>query len=686
LKSLVKFFNPKSVAIVGVSAEKRKVGTSILLNLISSNFKGKIFPINPKYSFKYGFKFYKSIGSINEKIDLACIAIPKEFVLKVIEECIEKKIKNIVIVTAGFKEKNKEGKDLEGKIFALAKENNLNILGPNSLGFISKNLNLSFSRNTPLLGDIGLISQSGAFCTSLIDFTLERKIGFSKIISIGNKTILNENDFLKYLIQDYKTKIIGLYLENFSDAKEFFEIAKSSSKPIVMIKTGKSETGSKAISTHTGSIVSDHIFYEASAKKQNIITVESINEFIDVISILNYKKPILGRNVGVITNAGGHGIIFSDLADKYQINLKSLSSITIDKIKKNFENLITPNNPLDIIGDAKADRFLSAVNILNSEKNFDLISIIISPQAATEIELTILEIARLNKNFEKPVYFILMGDWSFKNSLKTLYSNSIPFFYSIESFLSSINKVSSYYLKTKKRNRIINKISSYLEKIKYKGKIRTKIFFSKKILDSDLFEICKEVNINLPKQIIVESKDDLNKINFYPVVLKILSQNAIHKTESGGVIVDIKSFDELVNHYINFEKNYKQGKYLVQEQLKGFEIFLGIKKENEDTSSRFLITIGQGGIYSEILNDFGFLVTPFSENEILEALNETKLIKIISGARKKQKANLKALVDSVMALQKICYLYPEISSLDINPLFLNNKTAVVADIKALLSP
>lgn len=424
--NLENIFDPKSIAIIGASEEPKTVGMGLVNNLINS--QRKIYYINPFKQEVLGTKTFKNINDVKEKIDLAIIAVPAKVVLEVLNDCINKKVKGVIVISSGFGEAG--DKKTEEELKELADRAKIPLIGPNCLGImnLNKGLNASFAPITPKKGNVALVSQSGALIDALIDISAGANLGFSKIISYGNESQVDLPEFLEYLKKDKETSVILLYLEGVKDGKRFFEVAKdvSKEKPIIVLKSGKSKLGEKAISTHTGSLSGGYDVYRAVFKQTGLIEVDSIEELLDVgkaLSFLNRFK----KGIGIITNGGGLGVLAVDYCEKYGIEIKELSKETIDKLDKNLDKVLIKRNPLDILGDADPERYEVGIKSLLEQKDINALIVIQAMQTMTDPEKNAKIIVELKKQFpSKPIICCFVGGGLVKKAVDYLEENNIP--------------------------------------------------------------------------------------------------------------------------------------------------------------------------------------------------------------------------------------------------------------------
>jgi acetate---CoA ligase (ADP-forming) len=437
--NLEKLFNPKSIAIIGASRDKTSVGYGIIKNLVKGcvfdceycePFLGKIFPVNPKADLILDLKTYKNVLEIQEEIDLAMIVVNSKIVLQIVEQCIEKKVKSVIIISAGFAEFSKEGKKIQEEIVNKLTKANIPMIGPNCLGIIMphNNMNASFAPSMPPKGNIAFISQSGALADSITDWAIETNYGFSAIVSYGNKAMLDIHNFLNYFDQDKNTKVITLYLEGVSDGKKFMQEAKKIKKPIIVLKAGRTEEGVKAISSHTGSLAGSYEVYKAAFKQSEILVADTVEELLDNAKAIA-NMPKLKGEIAIITNGGGCGILCADYCSELKIPLAELSKTTIKKLddSKKMHPAYSKRNPLDIVGDALPDRYEIAINTLLSEENIKGTIIIQTLQSNTLSEENAKVIIKAKKKFpNKPILCVFLGGRFTKKSIGLLESAGIP--------------------------------------------------------------------------------------------------------------------------------------------------------------------------------------------------------------------------------------------------------------------
>lgn len=667
------FFNPKSIAVVGASANREKLGHSILKNIIDYKYKDKLFPVNLKGEKVLELKSYRSVLDIENKIDLAIIVIPARAVNSVLERCGKAKIKNVIIVSAGFKEIGGAGIALEEKMKEIAERYNIKIIGPNCLGVLdsANNLNASFANGMIKKGSIGFISQSGAICTAMLDWANLNSVGFSKFVSLGNKSVVGEIEMLEFFKNDKKTKAVLAYIESVNQGKRFMKAAAElvKTKPLFIIKPGTSKASQKAMQSHTGALANKEDLIKIAFRQAGIIRVSNLEELFNVAKFLSRNDYLNGNKIAIVTNAGGPGVICTDEIENNGLKLASLEKKTINILKKNLPVETSINNPVDLIGDAKADRYKIATKTLLLDKNIDGVISILTPQTVTEISKTAEVLLNLSKKSKKPLLTSFIGGASIESEARKLNKSQLAFYnypsqavFSLSKFwqYQKSQKIASNYLKAIKEDRIIKSKKKYLA-----GNLN--------LIES--LDILKLSKIPVAESLVAINCEEAvklaNKIR-YPVVMKIFSNKISHKTEVEGVKVNIKNDFEVREYY---NKIYKKlgneiGGIVIQPMVKGMELILGVKK---DKNFGHLIMFGFGGIYAEIIKDVSFRLTPINKVEALKMIKETKSFEILNGCRKLPEMDINSLANSLAKLSDLISAHPEIEELDINPLMVKEK-------------
>ncbi len=687
-KKLFSFFNPQSIAIVGASEDPGSVGSVISKNILNLGYAGRIFPVNPKRKKIYGEPCFSSLEAIPEKIDLAIIAVPSFLVFEIIKNSSDE-IKNFVIISAGFSETGKEGREREENILKLSQEKNLNVLGPNCLGFIVPKikLNASFAGGMPPAGDIAFISQSGALAVALMDMAREKNIGFSKIISVGNKMLLSESEILEYLSEDENTKVIGVYLEGIKDGRKFLETAGrvSEKKPIIILKTGKSELAQEAISSHTGALAGSDAIADALFEKAGVIRVVALREFFNSLRMVSFVGAPKNNKTAVVTNAGGIGVLTADEFQNKKISLAEFSQKTKNSLRAALSKESSVENPVDLLGDAREGRYREALELLSKE-NIGIYICALTPQDQTPVEAiaeTIIDFK--NKNQNKTVAAVFVGGGKVAAARKKLENNFIACFEYPEEAVRALDNCARWE-KSKKTSAILKNEKTALILPRAK-KAREIIETAKKEGREALFfkEGEKIMNLYGIKTIATWTENEvrMREISF-PAVVKIDSDKILHKTDKGGVALDIQNKKELLAAIGKMKKKFPRERIIVQSEQKiQTELILGVKR---DPSAETAVLIGLGGIYAEIFKTSVLLIPPLSRREIEKKIMTSSLNFLFQKTRGQKPHNLAEIVKIAEKMILLAMEIKEIRELDINPLFIynNKRPALAADIKVVI--
>ncbi|HET7149698.1 MAG TPA: acetate--CoA ligase family protein [Candidatus Nitrosopolaris sp.] len=675
------FLSPQSIAVIGAS-EKSGVGNAIFSNILNG-YKGKIYPINPSSSTVLGIQAYKSVLEVPEDIDLAVVATPNRIVPAVMEDIGKKKIKGAIIVTAGFKEVDEHGARLEKDIGSLAKTYGTRIIGPNCLGIMSLSesniMNLTFLKITPKHGGIALVSQSGAICAATVEDAIEQGIGFSKVISMGNKVDMDENDILELLADDADTKVIVMYLEDIHDGRRFMEIAKritmEHKKPIIVLKAGRTPEGAKAAISHTGALMGPDEIYDALFAQSRVIRVDTMQELFELSTAFSEQPtPPEQGGVVIVSNAGGPAIISTDACSKYSLDMADISS-SREAIAKVIPPHGSARNPIDIVGDADFNRFEKVLVEVISNPSVGSIVTMCTPSATLDYDDLARIIVKTSKGSGKTMLAALMGLAEGTKNKEILSEGGIPHFMYAESAIKTLEGMYRFrdWLKTPvSRPKVFNadkkKIMSLFDNMRNSGR--------KYLVEEEGYEVLAAYGFTTPKTILADSAqrciDAANRIG-YPVVMKISSEDVIHKSDAGGVKVGLANDEQVRTAFNTILQNVKVYKpdanvkgVLVQEMIRsGKEIILGAK---QDPIFGPLVMFGLGGIYVEILRDVVFRLAPIDENEAIRMVHSIKTLNLLKGVRGEKPSDLGALVDSLHRLSQLVTDFPQIEEFDINPL------------------
>jgi len=705
-KDLSKLFAPKSIAIYGVSSDTTKIASTIFHNLLSSAYPGKIYPINPKYSELFGFECYPSAQKIPNRVELAIMVIPAKFSLEVLEDCHAKNIKHLIIISAGYKELGGEGISLEQQIKIKAQEYGITILGPNCLGLIvtESKMNASFAATNALSGDIAFLSQSGALCTAILDLANTTNLGFSHFVSLGNKVNLSENELIEYWLQSQKVKVIGGYLEEFTDGLDLCEIKKNIGidKPIILLHPGKTKAAQNAMSSHTGSLAGTVEIIEAALKKAGIIQVSSITDIFNSMLAFSWLPEAIGHRVAIVTNAGGPGVLTTDAVAESNLEIALLTPETKSSLQAVLPLAASVRNPIDVLGDAMADRYKSVLEILITADEVDVIFLVLTPQLVTQIEDTAKLLVNFSKETSKPIIPIFLGGQYTQSGLKRLFDNKVIGFSDIDSAVKAVANVAKYTDYIKNRELLEFDLTKLKVEVSESNINLARFTTAEKTVlpESEVEELLKEFKFDLPKSAVINSYEQALEFadNNYPIVLKATTEEIVHKTNFKAVFTNIYSPEQLKSNLTSLQENiynitkHEHPNVLIQEQIiANEEVLIGVKRDGGSdvytkTGKGFghLILFGKGGIYAEVYKDLASNLIPMSRYELEKLIDATNVAQIIRGTRAQPPLALKALINTINQLQKLIYNYPMISEIDINPAMLTTTRCIIVDAKIFL--
>lgn len=699
--SLTEFFTPDSVAVIGASTNPQKLGYAVLENLVAGGFskRGTVYPINPKAEAILGLKAYPSVLEVPEPIDLAVIVIPYSQVPDALRTCGEKNIPAVIVISAGFREAGREGLERELELIDIAKEYNLRLIGPNCLGVIDTftPLNASFSAGTPPSGPMAFMSQSGALGTAVLDISLAGRLGLSKFVSLGNKADVDEIDLLRAWEDDPNTRVIMIYSEGMSNGQEFINTARqvTSKKPVVAIKSGVTQSGSRAVSSHTGSLAGTEQAYHAAFRQAGVLRAESMETLFDISLALGYQPLLQGDRIAIITNAGGPGILATDALERSGLSLAQLEIKTITTLSQHLPDAASAANPVDVLGDARADRYQMALETIIADPNVDGLLVLLTPQAMTEIEATAEVIGRISDEIDKPIITCFMGEAKVDSGVDRLQKYQVPNYPFPERAALAFKAMSDYrqvlsrpkpeYVEFEVDRKTTQQV---FDKVREQGRLS--------IGDSEARQILTAYGLKIPESKLAADPDEAveiaNEIG-YPVVLKIASPDILHKTDVGGVKVGLESAEQVRDAFeLMF---YRAQRYLPQAHLwgclvqemvppGGVEVLIGM---NRDPQFGPLVTFGLGGIYVETLKDVTFRIAPFSVQSAEKMLSEIRAHAILDGVRGEPPVDKAAIIDVLLRIAQLVQDFPEIVELDINPLMVYPKSqgAIAIDMRLVLS-
>jgi acetate---CoA ligase (ADP-forming) len=690
-------FNPGHVAVIGASRDREKIGYAILDNIIKSGFEGDIYPVNPREDEIAGLKCYPSINDINKPVDMAVLSVPAARSVQVAEECGKAGVKGLVVITAGFKEIGREGRKLEQKLLKLCKRYEMRMLGPNCVGLMDTHtpLNASFANGFPNEGNISFISQSGAMLVSILDWSFQMGMGFSRFISLGNKADLNEIDFIESCAADSLTKVILCYVEDIADGERFVEVCSKAgrTKPIIILKSGTSSAGAQAASSHTGALAGSDRAYEAAFRQSGVLRAESMNELFDLARAFSTQPLPDNSRVAIVTNAGGPGIVATDAVEKYGLKMARFTKATIDKFKDTLPPEANIYNPVDIIGDARNDRYHFALQAVLEDQNVDSAMVLLCPAAVTEPVKTAETIVDLNKKYSsKPIMAVYMGGKTLAEGKNYLTDNDVPVFTFPEPSVRSLEGMLSYYRHISKPDPSEPVELTGIDREAVRN-IISGVFEDRRVvlLGHEASSVMSAYGIPVSKTYLAATEEEACKIAGdigFPVALKISSPRIAHKTDVGGVEIGLQNEKEVkrafnkimenVNYYLPDAPIYGVE---VQDMVdEGVEVIVGMSR---DIQFGPLLVYGLGGIYVNLMEDVSFRLASALDNieEIKAMISETKSYTLLKGYRGKKAADLDALVDTILRTALLVTDFDEITEMDINPVRVHQTGSTALDVK-----
>jgi len=704
-RDLRPLFFPTSIAVVGASRKVGSVGHAVIRNLIYGHYTGVIYPINPQAKGILGVPCFKDLSALGEVPDLVVVVVPAPHVERVVLQASDLGTRHMVVISAGFKEVGEEGAARELRIRDIARERGLSILGPNCLGVINTDpevqMNASFGRDIPPHGCLGLISQSGALCAALLDYAKGRGIGFSQFVSFGNKCDVDEVDLLRSLAADDKTQAIMMYVEEIGNGARFLAAAHEithgpNPKPILVIKSGRTAEGAAAAASHTGSLAGSDELYNALMTQAGAFRVETVAELFDLAEVFTDPALPAGRKTAIVTNAGGPGIMATDAAIRNGLELAKFRDYTKKSLQFQMPTVGSIKNPVDVIGDARSDRYRAALDAVTADETVDQVLVVVTPQTMTDVT-EISQVIGESKEFcSKPMAACLMGLEDVSAGVELLQKR-----YGVPTFAFPENAMRAMAAKSRFSEWVKSKIRGYRQ------------FEAEKDAVHKLFQ--EEFDAGRPQLIEIRALEALKAYGFptvpfklartaeeavavsaemgYPVVMKIVGPKILHKTDVGGVKLDLRdgpavqaAYDAmLASVRSRLGNDVEIWGVLIQKMMdRGKEVILGVTRDK-----RFgpVLMVGLGGIYTEILKDVAFRLAPIRENEADEMIREIRSIKLLQGARGEPPSDLAAVAECLMRLSQFVAAHPEIHELDINPLLVypRGKGAVVADARIILS-
>lgn len=690
------FFKPKAIAVVGASREEGKVGFSIVLNLIRGGFPGALYPVNPKADEILGRRCYPDVRDLPAETDLAVLVIPPRACVATLDALAAKNIRWAIVISAGFKEVGGEGADLERALRTRAGDLGIRLIGPNCLGVIDtkSQLNATFAAGMPPIGEIAFFSQSGALCTAILDWAIGNDVGFSKFISLGNKADTSEVDFIEALAADPETRVVIGYIEGVEDGRRFMTAARAASrvKPLIIVKSGGTAAGARAASSHTGTLAGSEKAFTAAFRQSGVLRAESIEELFNFARAFAYQPLPTGPNLCIVTNAGGPGIIAADAVERSAAKLATLRPETVDRLRAVLPPSAAFYNPVDVIGDARADRYGAALDIVAADPGVHGILALSTPQAMTD-NAQFAEVAgQAARKSGKTFFTAFMGEASLPKARAILRSYGVPQYPFPEPAVRTFDAMVRY------REWRESPIASPTPFAVDPDRVRTLIAAARRegrtqLGEREAREVIAAYGFRLPQNVLARTVDDAveaaRRIGF-PVALKIVSPDILHKTDVGGVKLRLGDAEAVAAGFAAIDASVRrffpnaviQGIAVQEMVVGGKEVILGMTR---DPQFGPLVMFGLGGIYVEALKDVAFRVAPIGPDEAESMIREIRSFPLLRGVRGEPPSDMAAMVEALGRLSQLAMDFPEVVELDVNPLLVKPEGAGAVAIDARLA-
>jgi len=694
---LEKLFSPASVAVVGASRTPGKVGHDILANLVAGGFAGEIIPVNPAGGTMFDRRVYASLTEYRNPVDQVIIAVPGQYVLDVAREAVARKAGAVIVISAGFRETGEEGSRLQESLADICRRGGARLLGPNCLGLINtaEKLNSSFAGRMPRPGSIAVFSQSGALCTAMLDLAENRHIGLSKLISIGNKADLSEIDMLMALARDEQTKVIVGYLEDISSGDEFIKAAEEASnrKPVVILKSGTTAAGQRAAASHTGVLSGADTAYGAAFKRSGVCRADTFDAMFDYATAFNLQPLPKGNRVLIITNAGGPGTMAADAVEKAGLEVAVLNRNVSTALRAHLPAAASIANPIDVLGDAGPDRYVAALQAAQQDERVDAIIVLLTPQAMTRPSETAQAIIE-HLDGSKPVLASFMGGKDVMPGRRELAAGGLPDYESPERAVAVLKAMREYAVWRDRPPRMVTRfpvnrrrVERIITRRQRTGRLQLGEVKAKNILRAYGFHI-------LEGRLATSAAEAVEIARFigFPVAMKVVSPNIIHKTDLGGVHLDVASGQEVEDAFelmmLRISKLAPEaiieGVYVEKMADPGLEVIVGMAR---DPQFGPMLMFGLGGIFVEVLKDVTFHLAPITEGEAIQMLKSTRSYEMLKGKRGQKEVDIPAIAIALQRISQLTTDFPQIAELDINPMIVGEigTEPIVADARMTLT-
>ena len=702
-EALDPIFSPRSVAVVGATRVPGTVPFDIFNNILRDDFQGTIYPVSPSAKSIAGVKAYKYVLDIPDPVDLAVIVFPSSVVKLALEQCGQKGVKGLIVISAGFREVGGAGLQREEEILQICRKYGMRFVGPNCLGVIntdpSVHLNASFARRMPAEGSIGFLSQSGALCTAVLDYAHAKHIGFSKFVSFGNKADISDIDLMLSLKDDPATKVILMYLEEMTHGAAFVEAARriihEAGKPVLVLKSGRTHQGASAAASHTGSLAASDEIVDAALRQAGVIRCQTIEEMFNNAIALTYQPLPRGRRVAIITNAGGPGVLTTDAAVHEGLELAQFSEQTRDVFKRSLPVTANIKNPVDVIGDARADRYRVAMGSALGDANVDGALVILTPQSMTDIDTIAEEVCNVAAAHDKPTYASFMGETDVASGIGILQRRNIPHYVLPESMCRAFARSHDFSVE---RHRALTPAVTFadVDAAAAHAVLDAYLATGRTYLSpADAMKVLAAYRLPVLRSATASTADEAGRVAAavgFPVAMKVESEDVVHKFDIGAVMLGIDTPKAAAASHAAILASVRahrpdariDGIFIQQMAGQGEEVILGVKR---DPAFGPVVMFGLGGIFVEVFRDVAFRIAPVPVEHVRLMMHEVKAFPMLTGARGRPHRDVAALEECLQRLSQLAVDCPQIRELDINPLIVRNQGdgCAVADARILVA-
>jgi len=675
------FFHPRGVAVLGASANPTKLSYGVLHNLVTHGYLGPVYPVNPKGGEMLGLRVYPSVADVPDPVDLAVIVLPAHQVAGALEDCGKRGIRYAVLIASGFGELGAEGKEQEEGLRRVARQYGIRFIGPNCVGVLDTYtpIDTTFSRTMPGQGSIGLVSHSGAVCGGTMDWANTVGVGFSRMISLGNQADLDIADALDSLAADPHTRVVAAYVEGLPDGRRFVEAARrlTAQKPMVVLKAGRTPSGTRAVSSHTGALAGADQAFLAACRRAGAIPVETLEEMVDAAIALAYRRPPTGPRMAILTNAGGPAALGADHLDRRGMRLTDLSPETQARLREVCPPGTMTGNPVDMLGGPQADHYTAALRVLLEAPEVDGVMAVFVPQAITPVYDVAVAVGRAAETAQKPVVCCISGGGGIRAAARALHAHSVPHYLTPERAAFGLGALWKYA-------RIRETLPPEAEPLPDmdRDRIRALLEGQTGVLDpQEGAEVATACGLTVPPSGLAASAEEavaLAEGMGYPVVLKRVAPDLVHKSDAGGVVVGLRSADAVREA---FARTVQPGERALIQRMAppgGLEVIVGAHRDGQFGP---LVMVGLGGVYVEVLRDVAFRLAPLSREEARGMLEETALGRLLAGVRGQAPRDAEAVVDALCRVGWLMAEFPQVAEVDLNPLIVGARGAWAVDVR-----